>query len=103
MDSLTSLKNQLSANGHRIIRFVGYELETDHGIFTLYDEEVYLNKELLPTVKVKEIINGKPQARQSKEPTSRVSDVQTAQGERRKAGTTRKGRTGKAQRPAQVD
>ena len=96
MDSLTSLKNQLVVKQHPIIRFVGWQLETDHGIFTLADEQVYLDNKLLSTQELKEIINGEPQARQSKEPESRMPDVQTAQGKRSKAGSTRKGRSGKA-------
>jgi hypothetical protein len=84
------------AAGHPIRRFEGWKLETDHGSFILYDEQVYLNGELLSSVKLKETINGKPQATQSKEPASRLPDVQTAQGKRSKAGSSRKGGAGKA-------
>jgi hypothetical protein len=98
MNSLTDLKKQLSDRGHPIIGFEGWWLETHHGRFTLSDETVYLDGKSQSSKEVKEIVNGEPQARKSKEPTRRVPDVQAAQGKRSKAEPARKSGSGKGKR-----
>lgn len=96
MNNLTYLKNQLTAAGHSIHRFIGWQLETDHGTFTLYDETVFLNSTMLSDKEVKEIVSGKPQTKKSKESKSRVSTLQTVQSKRSKETSSRKSGSGKA-------
>ena len=86
MNSLSELRKALQDKGHRIDEFKGYLLISSCGKFTLAIEQFYRNGVAISKKELREIIDGKPQATQIEEPTSRLPDVQTAQGKRRKAG-----------------
>lgn len=95
MNSLSDLKNHLEKH-YKVTKFIGYELTCELGTFTLGPDGLFLDNELLNKETIKEIINGKFQARKSKERKSRVSDVQATQGKRRTTSKTRKSRSAKS-------
>lgn len=114
MNSLSELKHQFELKQLPILGFMGWWLDTSIGRFTLAEGQLYCDGEpmtrkvietitflitgrILTSSELREKYNyGKPQAWEVEEPTSRLSDVQAAQGKRSKAGTTRKGRSGKS-------
>ena len=98
MNSLSELCKALQDKGHRIDEFKGYLLISSCGRFTLAMEQFYRNGVAVSKKELKEIIDGEPQASQSKEPESRLPDVQTTQGKRSKTGKTRASRAGETLR-----
>lgn len=98
MNSLSELRKALQDKGHRIGEFNGYRLISSCGTFTLAMEQYYRDGAAISKKELREVIDGKPQASQSKEPESRLSDVQTTQGKRSKAGKARASRVGETLR-----
>lgn len=96
MHSLIDLKELLASKGHNIIQFNGWQLETEAGIFMMAFGDYYLDNRVLSKQELMDIVNGKSQKTQSKEPKSRLPDVQTAQGERGEEAPPRKSRTRKS-------
>lgn len=98
MNSLSELRKALQDKGHQISEFNGYRLISSCGTFTLAMEQYYRDGVAISKKELREIIDGKPQASQIKEPTSRVPDVQAAQGKRSKAGKARSSGVGETLR-----